>query len=74
MSKEKENDFLLKLASALDVPRESISIETRLEELDWDSLAAISTIAIVDECYGVTIRGDKLIQCKSIDDVIKLAF
>jgi acyl carrier protein len=42
-------------------------------QVDWDSLAIVSTIALVDDCFNVTLDGDSLMACKTIGDIEALA-
>ncbi|MGH8852885.1 MAG: acyl carrier protein [Telluria sp.] len=38
-------------------------------EAQWDSLALVSTIALVDDCYNVMLDGTALAACKTIGDI-----
>lgn len=38
----------------------------------WDSLAVVSTLAVIDEVYGVPVNGQKLSECKTAGDILKL--
>ena len=65
-------EFLSKLADALEVEVNTLSIDTRLSSLDWDSLAIISTIARVDEGLGKVLSAEKIAECQTIGDIIEL--
>lgn len=39
---------------------------------DWDSLAIVSTIALIDEYAGVQVAGTALAACVTVDDVLRL--
>ena len=65
-------EFLSKLADALEVEVNTLSIDTRLSSLDWDSLAIISTIALVDECLGKVLSAEKIAECQTIGDIVRL--
>lgn len=44
--------------------------ETLFHDLDeWSSLIALSLIAMIDDEYGVTIKGDELRNAKTVKDV-----
>lgn len=44
--------------------------ETEFKELDeWSSLIALSLIAMVDEEYDVTLKGDDIRGSKTIEDL-----
>jgi acyl carrier protein len=36
---------------------------------DWDSLAIISTIALIDELYNCTVNGKALGDCITVGDI-----
>ncbi|MEX5748173.1 acyl carrier protein [Massilia sp. X63] len=38
-------------------------------EAQWDSLALVSTIALVDDCFNVMLDGTALAACKTIGDI-----
>jgi len=47
-----------------------ISEETAIRDLeDWDSLVALSVIAMIDENYSVSISGDDIRNSNSIKDL-----
>lgn len=46
---------------------------TNFKELDdWDSLTALSLIAIVDEVYGFKLNGDQIRESNTIEDLFLL--
>lgn len=49
------------------------SEDTKFRELDeWTSLIALSVIAMVDEEYEVTIKGDDIKQSETIGDLFRI--
>ena len=47
--------------------------ETEFKELDeWSSLIALSVIAMVDEEYDITIKGDDIRNSKTIEDLFNV--
>ena len=72
-SKESKNEFLIKMSEALEIDEGILTFETDLSELNWDSVAVISAIAIIDECFGVVISGEKIFYCQNINDIVDLA-
>lgn len=38
-------------------------------EAPWDSLALVSTIALVDDCFNVLLDGASLSACKTVGDI-----
>ena len=53
-----------------DMDAGALTPETEFRQLeDWNSLVAISVIAMVDEEYDVTIKGDDIRNSKTIEDL-----
>lgn len=65
------NEFIEKFAEIFDdVDPASLSGETKFRELDdWDSIAGLSVIGMVDEEYGVTFNADDMKACQTIADL-----
>jgi len=59
------------MAEIFEVEPEAITPEFDLTNAnaDWDSLAIVSTIALVDDCFNVTLDGESLAACKTIGDI-----
>lgn len=56
-----------------DTDIDSIKPETVYKELDeWSSLIALSIIAMVDDEYDVTLKGDDIRNTSTIDDLFNL--
>ena len=57
-----------------DTPKEIFIAETKFRELEeYDSLVALSIIAMVDEELEKKITGADIRTCESIEDLFKLA-
>lgn len=65
-------DFYEGLAEILEVEVDEIGADTELEEGAWDSLAVVSTIALIDDVYDITVHPEKLSECKTVGDIEKL--
>lgn len=65
------NDFIEKFAEQFDdTAIELFTPETEFKELDeWSSLTALSVIAMVDDEYGKSIKGDLIRNSKTIQDL-----
>jgi len=72
LGEEKIASFLESLADALEVPPQSLSKETELDSIAWDSLAIISCIALADEHFGITLSGEEINQARNIQEIIDL--
>lgn len=61
------------LEEMLDLDQDSLKVTTRLDSLDdWDSVAAISLIALVDEHFDKTITGSMIKEFKTVQDIINI--
>lgn len=65
------NGFIDNFAAQFeDTPAEEIKAETAFRDLDeWSSLIALSVIAMVDDEYGVTLKGDDIKNATTVQDV-----
>ena len=53
-----------------DTDASEITPETHFKELDeWSSLIALSVIAMVDEEYDITIKGDDIRNSSTVEDL-----
>lgn len=60
------------LAEVLELNPSLVTSDLDLTQLDWDSLAFISTISLVDRHFGVMLNGDDLEGCRTVGDIEKL--
>lgn len=65
------NQFVENFAAQFDDTDASVfTPETKFRELDeWSSLIALSIIAMVDEEYDVTLKGDDIRSAATIEDL-----
>lgn len=67
-------DFLLALDEMLELDSGTLTGTEELGSLEnWDSLAVISFIALVDEKIGLVVEGEKLAKAKTVGDLLALA-
>lgn len=68
------NDFIQNFADQFDdTDAEEFKADTNLRELEeWSSLNALSIIAMVDEEYDVTLKGDDVKNVNTIEDLFNL--
>jgi len=53
-----------------DTDASEIKAETNFRDLDeWSSLIALSVIAMVDEEYDVTLKGDDIKNANTVEDL-----
>ena len=65
------NGFIENFAAQFDdTPADQIKADTKFRDLEeWSSLIALSIIAMVDEEYGVTLRGDDIKNSTTVKDI-----
>lgn len=63
------NEKIEKLADALDWDVSTIAPETRLDELQWDSMAMLTVISLA-RIGGKTVSGAQLREMETVGDVI----
>ena len=62
-----EKDFLMFVAGILDVPAESISLETAYESIpEWDSVMQLRLTLEIGSEYGVEIPVDEIANIKTL--------
>lgn len=67
-------DFLLALDEMLELDPGTLKGNETLESLgNWDSLAVISFIALVDEKLGRVVEGQRLSKAKTVADLFDIA-
>jgi len=71
MDKEKFLQNVLEQFEETDASQ--IKMQTEFLNLDeWDSLIALSVIAMIDDEYGVKVTGDDIRNSKTIEDIFKI--
>jgi acyl carrier protein len=66
------SEFYEGLAEILEVEVEDINSDLKLEEGSWDSLAVVSTIALIDDVYDIQVHPNGIAECKTVGDLEKL--
>lgn len=69
-----EKTFLLQVASLFeDTPLETIKMDSKFKELeDWDSLVALSMIALFDSEFNIKISGETIREISTIQELYDL--
>lgn len=65
------SEFYEGLAEILEVDEGEVNADLELGE-NWDSLAIVSTIALIDDVHDIQVRPEKLAECKTVGDIEKL--
>lgn len=63
------SEFLKLLQEELMLDEPLTGSET-LSELSWDSMNALSFVALADSKLGVGLTGDQLASCKTVNDLL----
>jgi acyl carrier protein len=68
------NDFIQNFADQFEETEASVfTAETVFHDLEeWSSLIALSIIAMVDEEYDVTLKGDEMRAAVTIEDLFNI--
>ncbi len=67
-------DFISNFADQFDdIDASSLKGNTMFKELDdWNSLIALSVIAMIDEEYDVTLKGNDITSSNTIEDLFNI--
>ncbi len=57
------------LAEIFEVSEREITADFDLASHTWDSLAIVSTIALIDECFDKMVEGKALAACVTVGDI-----
>lgn len=71
----KQEEFLKALGEQVLETAGALTADSPLTYGDgaaWDSLAVVSTLAVIDEVYGASVNGQKLSECAVVGDILKL--
>ena len=68
-----ETQFITQFKEVLVIEDRNIELTDKFREFEeWDSLAYLSIIAMIDEEYNVQIEGKIFKQLETINDIIKI--
>jgi acyl carrier protein len=69
-----KNQFLNNFYQILDdEPNFKLELNSKFRDLDeWDSLTALSLIAMLDEEYKITVTGDQIKNLETLGDIFNL--
>lgn len=68
-------DFIEHLAEQYDdVAVQDFTPETHFKEFDeWSSLTSLSIIAMVDDEFGITLKGDEIRKATTVQELFDIA-
>jgi acyl carrier protein len=66
-----EQKFITLFKEAIDSENDQITMDTKFRDLEeWDSLAALSVIAMLDEEYDMIIDGNKFQKLETLSEIL----
>jgi acyl carrier protein len=67
-------EFIGKFAEQFDeTSANEFKADTEFKKLvDWSSMTALSLIAMIDDEYGITIRGDDIRKSDTVEDLFSI--
>ena len=68
-----KQEKLEKIADILDVDTGKIMVDTRLDEIGWDSMGMLSVIALA-KANGKTVTGAQIRSFETVGDILNSAF
>ncbi len=66
------HEFLRLVEEALEADPSTISGDETLEALDWDSLATLTFLALVDDRCELALAPKEIVRCKTVADLVGL--
>ena len=69
----KKAEFLNLIEDILEEDRGSYDGSESLEDVGWDSITFMSFITSVDTQLGLTLAPSDVVQCQTVDDLVKIA-
>lgn len=67
-----EENFIKLFAETLEIEDREITINDSFREYpEWDSLALLSVIAMIDDEYDVIIEGNDFAKLKTVGDLVE---
>lgn len=68
-----EEKFITLFCETLEIEDAELTSETRFRDLEqWDSLAYLSVIAMIDEEFDVVIEGKEFKELHTLGDIIRV--
>ena len=62
-----------RIADVLDVDVGTLTVETRLDDINWDSMGMLSVIALA-KTNGKTVAGTQVRAFETVGDIVDAAF
>ena len=72
VSKEQVQDRVIEALASFGPDADSITPDKTFEELDIDSLDLVELAQIVEDDYGVVLKGEDMKELKTVGDAVEL--
>ena len=67
-----EKKFVEQLKDILEMENVEVKLEDKFRDYEnWDSMAALSVIAMIDDEFGVVINGEDFREMNTVGDLIE---
>lgn len=64
------NEFLDQIRNTLEIDGRELTLADELKQLDeWDSMACLSVIAMIEDEYGIVLRPSDFIAMERVGDI-----
>lgn len=64
-------EFLEEFADVFDADMSEMKMDFKFDGPEsWDSLAIISTLALIDQYYGIALKAEDFINCPTLGDLL----
>ena len=68
-----KKELLQMLEEIIEADPDTLTGEELIEDLEnWDSLAVVNFIALVDENFGITLSPEKIMNSKTVNELVSL--
>ncbi|MCG8501302.1 MAG: acyl carrier protein [Firmicutes bacterium] len=69
-----KREFFELLLDTLNLTETEANMDTTFDSYDFDSFAKLSIVMLIDTCMNKTISPVELVACKTLGDIVDLAF
>jgi acyl carrier protein len=63
--------FISEVSKIAQKDKDLITLDTKLQDLNWDSLCTLEFIAVLDSDYGRVASSEQLRDAKSVGDLFR---
>ena len=68
-----KQEFLRQLEEDLEISSTKLEPGTSISEIEeWDSLASMTTLALIDEHFGIDVDISRMNNLRTVDDILQV--